>query len=123
MYLSWIFFGFLFCQVLSQINAAVSNENKKPVLNIAVIGAGVSGLCSARHAIAQGFNVTIFEQTEQIGGTWFYTDQVGKDQYGVKIHTSMYQGLRQHTLINYSCISYNNKRMPYSTSERMRPTK
>lgn len=64
------------------------------VLNIAVIGAGTSGLCAAKYALQQGFKVTVYEQTETIGGTWWYTDKTGKDQYGINIHTAMYQGLR-----------------------------
>lgn len=64
------------------------------ILKIAVIGAGTSGLNAARHALHQGFKVTVFEQTEAIGGIWWYTDQTGKDKYGVPIHTAMYQGLR-----------------------------
>lgn len=53
-----------------------------------------SGLCSAKHSLDQGYKVTVYEQAEQIGGTWVYTDKIGKDKYGVRIHTSMYQGLR-----------------------------
>lgn len=91
-----IFFGFLFGFIFEQIPAEIvkSNINNNSVLNVAVIGAGYSGLCSAKYAIAQGFNVTIYEQTEHIGGTWYYTDTVGKDKYGVDVHSSMYQGLR-----------------------------
>lgn len=87
-----IFFGFLFALILNQVNTEFSNN--PPVLNVAVIGAGIAGLCGAKHAISQGYNVTVYEQTEQIGGLWFYTDEVGKDQYGVNIHSPMYQGLR-----------------------------
>lgn len=64
------------------------------VSRVAVIGAGMTGLCSARHALANGMEVTVFEQTSQLGGTWVYTDQAGRDEYGLNIHTSMYRGLR-----------------------------
>lgn len=64
------------------------------ILNIAVIGAGTAGLTAAKHALQFGFNVTVFEQTEAIGGIWWYTDKIGKDKYGVPVHTAMYQGLR-----------------------------
>lgn len=89
-------FGLVSTQLnsINCINAIPFKEENGSVLSVAVIGAGVSGLCSAKHAIAQGLNVTIFEQSEQIGGIWYYTDEVGKDQYGVDIHTSMYQELR-----------------------------
>lgn len=63
-------------------------------MHIAVIGAGTAGLCAARHAMQRGYDVTVFEQTAQVGGTWVYTDTVGKDSYGLDVHSSMYQGLR-----------------------------
>lgn len=62
--------------------------------NIVIIGAGLSGLCVAKHAISAGHIVTIYEQTTSVGGTWNYTDKVGKDEFGLDIHTSMYDGLR-----------------------------
>lgn len=63
-------------------------------LNIAVIGAGASGLASARNALEQKHDVVIFEKTGVLGGVWYYTDRVGKDKYGVNIHTAMYKNLR-----------------------------
>ncbi|XP_055626823.1 senecionine N-oxygenase-like [Toxorhynchites rutilus septentrionalis] len=59
-----------------------------------VIGAGTAGIATARRVLESGAQVVIFEQTDRIGGTWNYTDSVGKDKYGLDIHTSMYQGLR-----------------------------
>lgn len=64
------------------------------VLNIAVIGAGTSGLCAAKHAKQLGFDVTVYEQNEVLGGIWHYTDKIGKDEYGIGVHTAMYKGLR-----------------------------
>ncbi|XP_053685824.1 senecionine N-oxygenase-like [Sabethes cyaneus] len=61
-----------------------------------IIGAGAGGLTSARHAADTGAEVMVFEQTNQIGGTWVYTDQTGRDANGVPIHTSMYRGLRSN---------------------------
>lgn len=63
-------------------------------LNVAVVGAGLAGLCAAKYAKSFGHSVTIFEQCEKLGGTWIYTDQTGKDEYGLDIHTSMYHNLR-----------------------------
>lgn len=89
-----IFHGLLLGLVIDHINSAAVNSQKKTVLNIAVIGAGTGGLVSAKHSIAQGHKVTVYEQSEQIGGIWHYTDKTGKDKYGIKIHSAMYQGLR-----------------------------
>lgn len=65
-----------------------------PVSSVAVIGAGQAGLCSAKRCIEAGFNVTVYEQNDHLGGVWHYVAATGKDQYGVDIHTAMYQGLR-----------------------------
>lgn len=72
-----------------------NEQTKAGALNVAVIGAGPSGLVSAKYALEQGFRVTVFEQGEEVGGIWVYTDKVGKDKYGNNVHTAMYKGLRQ----------------------------
>ncbi|XP_031629912.1 senecionine N-oxygenase-like isoform X2 [Contarinia nasturtii] len=80
----------LILEILS-INALPSSSK---ALNIAVIGAGAAGLASAKNALEQGHNVVIYEKTKALGGIWWYTDETGKDEYGINIHTAMYQGLR-----------------------------
>lgn len=60
---------------------------------IAIIGAGSAGLCAAKYSIANGFDVTVYEKSNSVGGTWVYTDEIGKDEYGIDIHSSMYKGL------------------------------
>lgn len=90
-----IVFALLLLIKIHQIgSSAVPIEVKNTNLNIAVIGAGVTGLVSARHAIDQGHNVIVYEQSEEIGGLWVYTDRTGTNEYGVNIHTAMYTGLR-----------------------------
>ncbi len=39
---------------------------------VAIIGAGVGGLVSARMLIAEGFDVTLFESHDDLGGQWNY---------------------------------------------------
>lgn len=75
-------------------SAVVGNDVEKVQLNIAIIGAGPSGLFSARHSLARGHQVTVYEQNEEIGGVWAYTNETGINKYGVNIHTAMYKGLR-----------------------------
>jgi dimethylaniline monooxygenase (N-oxide forming) len=62
-------------------------------MKVCVIGAGAGGLCAAKNGIEFGYEVTVFEQTSAVGGTWVYTDEVGKDKNGLDVHSSMYQGL------------------------------
>lgn len=64
------------------------------MVHVAVIGAGTAGLCAAKTALQNGLEVTVFELAKQVGGTWVYTDTVGTDEYGLEVHTSMYQGLQ-----------------------------
>lgn len=62
-------------------------------MKICIVGAGASGLCAIRHSVAFNIDVTAFEQNDKVGGTWIYTDDIGKDKYGNEIHSSMYESL------------------------------
>ncbi|RZF40843.1 hypothetical protein LSTR_LSTR003353 [Laodelphax striatellus] len=71
---------------------------------VGVIGGGAAGVCAARHCVAapggQGVtgppnHVVVFEQTDQLGGTWVYTEQTGIDpRTQLPVHSSMYKNLR-----------------------------
>ncbi|KAG0474900.1 hypothetical protein HPP92_014586 [Vanilla planifolia] len=72
---------------------------------IAVIGAGVSGLCAARELLREGHRVVVFEKSERIGGTWVYdplTDSDSLFDSGIwrlelsrqAVHGSLYSSLR-----------------------------
>jgi cation diffusion facilitator CzcD-associated flavoprotein CzcO len=37
---------------------------------VAIIGAGPGGLSAAKHAIEAGFDVWVFEATDDLGGQW-----------------------------------------------------
>ena len=60
-------------------------------ISVAVIGAGAAGLCAARHlsvaAASHDLRIKVFEQTDNIGGTWVYTDNVGTDTHGLPVHS------------------------------------
>lgn len=62
-------------------------------MKIAVVGAGVAGLAILRHCLAEGHDCVAFEKTDQVGGTWVYTERTGLDDNGLPIHSSMYAGL------------------------------
>ncbi|XP_055920260.1 senecionine N-oxygenase [Eupeodes corollae] len=63
-------------------------------MKVCIIGAGIAGLCSARHALCNGLEPTVYEQSDDIGGTWQYTDEIGINKYGIEVHSSMYKNLR-----------------------------
>lgn len=71
----------------------IEQETKK---SVAVIGCGAAGLAALRHFSDMGsqFTCVSYEQTDSVGGTWVYTDNVGKDKYGLPVHSSMYKSLR-----------------------------
>lgn len=83
--------------VSSLAEACIRNDSIQKVI---IIGAGPAGLVSARHAIAKGYHVTIYEQNSELGGVWVYTDEIGRNKYGVNTHTAMYQGLRYVQCLN-----------------------
>lgn len=63
-------------------------------MRVVIIGAGAAGLASARHVSLSGHDCEILEMKPQLGGTWYYTDDVEVDQYGYPVYSAMYQGLR-----------------------------
>ncbi|CRK97654.1 CLUMA_CG011039, isoform A [Clunio marinus] len=68
--------------------------NTKKQMKLCVIGAGAAGLCAAKRGVEFGCDVIVLEQSEQVGGTWVYTDNVGKDKNGLDIHSSMYRDVK-----------------------------
>lgn len=63
-------------------------------MKIAVIGAGIAGLLATKHSKAAGFEVVCFEQTDSIGGTWVYDENIKLDRHGRQMYSSMYKNLR-----------------------------
>lgn len=62
---------------------------------VCVIGAGAAGLCAARHfARNLNFELNVFEQTNDVGGTWVYKEEIEVDENGLPVHSSMYRDLR-----------------------------
>jgi cation diffusion facilitator CzcD-associated flavoprotein CzcO len=51
-------------------SAAPMQEAGPATLDVVVIGAGLSGLCIARHLQRAGFSYRLLEQAHDIGGTW-----------------------------------------------------
>lgn len=61
---------------------------------ICIIGAGAAGLCAARNCLAKQWNVVLYEQTSQIGGTWVYVNNNCSVATGSDVHSSMYKNLK-----------------------------
>jgi cation diffusion facilitator CzcD-associated flavoprotein CzcO len=50
-----------------------------PGKTVAVIGAGISGVCAAAHLLKQGLLVTVFERSGIAGGVWHYDGRISED--------------------------------------------
>ncbi|KAI4323506.1 hypothetical protein L6164_023104 [Bauhinia variegata] len=68
-------------------------------VKVAVIGAGVSGLSTARELQREGHQVVVFEKNHRIGGIWVYDPKTDSDPLSIDpsreiVHTSLYRSLR-----------------------------
>lgn len=68
-------------------------DPKSGIMSLCIIGAGTAGLCCARRALENNQIPTIFELSNQIGGTWIYNENTGTIN-GIDVHSSMYENLR-----------------------------
>lgn len=74
-------------------------------MRFCVIGAGgAAGICAIKNCIQNNLEVVGFEQTNKIGGTWFYTDKTGKDENNLPIHSSMYKSLKTNLPKELMCF-------------------
>ncbi|CAO2143791.1 unnamed protein product [Urochloa humidicola] len=66
---------------------------------VCVVGAGVSGLVSARELLREGHDVTVMKQSGGVGGQWLYDPRTDAgDPLGVAgVHSSIYASLRLNT--------------------------
>ncbi len=53
---------------------------------VAVIGAGAAGLCAARHLLARGVEVVVYELGSQVGGLWVYDNDNGLSPAYASLH-------------------------------------
>ncbi|KAH9850906.1 FAD/NAD-P-binding domain-containing protein [Lenzites betulinus] len=60
---------------------------KCPKGRIAVVGAGLTGVSSAAHAIAHGFDVVIYEQGDSVGGIWAHVNKTS----GLQLNSLLYR--------------------------------
>ena len=54
--------------------------------SIGIIGAGAAGICGARHMLAQGFDVTVYEIGSHIGGMWVYCNDNNRSSAYKTLH-------------------------------------
>ena len=85
---------------------------------VCIIGAGASGLCTARQIIkinnelesdAAKLIPVIFEKNDAVGGTWIYTDENSEQD-----HSSMYKNL--YTNLPKECMAFPDYSFPTSSN-------
>jgi dimethylaniline monooxygenase (N-oxide forming) len=56
--------------------------------SVAVIGAGAAGLCAAKHLLAKGIDVVVYEMGTRIGGLWVYENDNGLSGAYMSLHVN-----------------------------------
>ncbi|KAF5305893.1 hypothetical protein FQR65_LT18649 [Abscondita terminalis] len=86
-------------------------------MRFGVIGTGPAGLVATKYCLQNGYDCDVYEQTGSIGGTWVYTDLIGMDEDGIRIHTSMYKNLT--TTFPKELMTYADFPYPETKSSRI----
>ena len=86
------------------VSVTSSEASRSRSKKVCVIGAGPSGLVSARELRKEGHKVVVMEQNDDVGGQWLYQPNVEEeDPLGgssvptndtLKVHSSIYSSLR-----------------------------
>ncbi len=58
----------------------------KVTKSIGIVGAGAAGICGARHMLAQGFDVTLYEIGSHIGGMWVFKNDNNRSSAYKTLH-------------------------------------
>src|SRR5262249_5870000 len=67
--------------------ATVGQHDLSSIRRVAIIGAGASGLATARILLAQGLDCTLFERRPTLGGVW----ADGYLNFGVQVQRELYE--------------------------------
>lgn len=75
------------------LDRPVAGPNTRGSKRVAIIGAGASGLCSAKYLLQSGFDVTVYEIGSQIGGMWCYRNDNGRSSAYRTLHINTSRGV------------------------------
>lgn len=85
-----------------------------PSKSVAIIGAGASGLCAARHFKEAGFDVTVYEIGTQVGGLWCLHNDNGLSSAYKTLHINTAK-----TLTNFRDFPFPEGTQPFPSHRDM----
>ena len=83
------------------LDAPVLGPNQRGGKRVAIVGAGASGLCSAKYLLQSGFDVTVFEIGSQIGGMWCYNNDSGRSSAYRTLHINTSRGVTRFSDLDF----------------------
>ena len=83
------------------LDAPVLGPNQRGGKRVAIVGAGASGLCSAKYLLQSGFDVTVFEIGTQIGGMWCYNNDSGRSSAYRTLHINTSRGVTRFSDLDF----------------------
>lgn len=75
----------------------ISSLSPPPPLQVAIIGAGVCGMATAKACLDQGLRVMVFEQTNHLAGLWRYDESVSEEGLGSVMHSTVVNSSKEMT--------------------------
>ncbi|KAI8514923.1 hypothetical protein Bbelb_075140 [Branchiostoma belcheri] len=86
-------------------------------LRVAIIGAGVSGLTSIKACLEEGLQPVCFEQHDDLGGVWYYSDEVRPNQ-GSAVYRSLITNTSKE-MMSFSDFPFPKDTPPYLPYHRV----
>ncbi|XP_035668474.1 dimethylaniline monooxygenase [N-oxide-forming] 2-like [Branchiostoma floridae] len=87
------------------------------VKKVCVIGAGVSGLSAIKSCLEEGFQPTCYEQHDDLGGIWYYTEDPRPNQ-GAAMFKSVVSNISK-SMLSYSDFPFPEDAPMYPSHERV----
>ncbi|KAI8483276.1 hypothetical protein Bbelb_390170 [Branchiostoma belcheri] len=101
------------CKVHDDVMARTAMGSKR----VAIIGAGVSGLTSIKACLEEGLQPVCFEQHDDLGGVWYYSDDVRPNQ-GAAMYRSLITNSSKE-MMSFSDFPFPKDTPPYLPYHRV----
>ena len=76
--------------------ASISHVKALQKSKVCIIGAGISGLGSARiiTKYKDKLDLIVFEKNSDIGGQWLYTNYTDLDEHNLPVHSGVWKSMK-----------------------------